>query len=121
VGDRGRCIRRIGIDDAVWDHSTVSKSLRKRKLIEEAFGWAPALPQVKVRGLASPRALPVQVRDGHLQSNPDADVPGDGVTSDGRCRDSAQIAGAKDLPGNASSGIDDLPKAQIQQAASPRT
>ena len=68
----------LGVDDAVWDHSVFSKnrdrlleadaidgrttrhagyavSLRKRKLVEEAFGWAKTIAgcaKVKVRGLA---------------------------------------------------------------------
>ena len=74
-------IKGSAIDGRTTRHEGYKVSQRKRKLVEEAFGWGKTiagLAKVKVRGLAS-RALQVHLRDGRLQSDPDAEAAGRGV------------------------------------------
>ncbi len=75
-------VKGSAIDGRTTRHAGYKVSQRKRKLVEEAFGWGKSiagLAKVKVRGLA--RALQVHVRDGRLQSDPHAETAGGGVNS----------------------------------------
>jgi hypothetical protein len=110
-------VRHSAIDARTTRQATYAASQKKRKLVEEAFAWVKTiagLAKVKVRG---PRAgaPPIHVRDGGLQSDPDAETARGGGVRDG----SAGPTANQTTPRRSRPPIKEtvLPEAQVQQPA----